>query len=271
MALKRIRVGTSGIPASTPERSTANGVRQVRELGLDAMEIEFVRQVYLKEAEAREVKKAAVDNDVELSVHAPYYVNLASLKPDIQKASVKRVVHSLRIGELAGARIAAVHAGFYMGRSPEETFRIMKNAIKEVFHHYKGPVLLGIETMGKQKSFGNIAEVIRMMNEVDRVSATVDFSHIHAYTNGGLKKEKDFENIIEKFRREAKLRHFHCHLSCIEYKDGNEKRHLPLASKSPDMHLLANVLKRRKERFTVINESPFVEHDALLFSKWVKA
>jgi len=99
----KLFVGTAGIPHSTPRKSTPDGVRRVAELGLDAMEIEFVRGVRMKADLASKTREAAIDSDVVLTVHAPYFVNLLSEDPAKVSASIKRIIDSARIGYLAGA------------------------------------------------------------------------------------------------------------------------------------------------------------------------
>ena len=104
------RIGTAGIPDSLSRPAgTAKGVEQAKKLGLAAMEIEFVRQVYLKENDAKEVGRVAKENNIALTVHAPYYINLNSKDPDKREASKFRIIKSARIGALAGAKSVAFH------------------------------------------------------------------------------------------------------------------------------------------------------------------
>ena len=72
----KLHLGTAGIPNSTPRKTTPNGVKRVAELGLDAMEIEFVRGVKMSDETAAEVKMLAAQLGVLLTVHAPYYLSL---------------------------------------------------------------------------------------------------------------------------------------------------------------------------------------------------
>ena len=71
-----IRIGPAGIPLSCKERTNIDGIIYTRCLGLSAMEIRFSR-AFVSEEEARQIKKAAKKSDIEISVHAPYYINLA--------------------------------------------------------------------------------------------------------------------------------------------------------------------------------------------------
>ena len=71
-----MRFGPGGLPecASTTEE----GVICCHHLGLNALELEFVRGVYLREENAINLKPLAKKYDVKLSAHAPYWINLAA-------------------------------------------------------------------------------------------------------------------------------------------------------------------------------------------------
>ena len=75
---KKLRFGTGGSPLSSATRSFKDGIKRIKELGLNSMELEFVRQVYIKESDAPLVKEVAIDNDVVLTCHGQYYINLNS-------------------------------------------------------------------------------------------------------------------------------------------------------------------------------------------------
>ena len=104
--------GTAGVPISSPSRDTASGIARVHELGLEAMEIEFVRGVRMGMAKAREVRGVAERLGIALSVHAPYYINLNSPDKDKLAASVQRILDSARVGYACGARDVVFHPGY---------------------------------------------------------------------------------------------------------------------------------------------------------------
>ena len=74
----KILFGTAGVPYSIQKKDSISGIERVKELGLKAMELEFVRGVHMSEKTAEAVGKTAEENDVRLSVHAPYFINLNS-------------------------------------------------------------------------------------------------------------------------------------------------------------------------------------------------
>jgi len=113
--VSRLRFGTAGIPVSAKGTSTREGIRALKTLGLEALELEFVQGVHLTEESARKVARRAKDLDVVLTVHAPYYLNLNSRDEKIVAASRKRILDSARVGKIAGAQSVAFHAAFYQG------------------------------------------------------------------------------------------------------------------------------------------------------------
>ena len=57
--MKKLLFGTAGIPISTPDRNTLNGVEHVRTLGLDCMELEFVHSVNISKEKAPLIKNTS--------------------------------------------------------------------------------------------------------------------------------------------------------------------------------------------------------------------
>src|SRR3989344_6178548 len=100
--MKDLLFGTAGIPLSANPRTTADGIKHVRKLGLGAMELEFVRSVNISKDKAPEVKKAAEESKVVLTCHAPYFINLNSLEKAKIKARIQRILISARIANLCG-------------------------------------------------------------------------------------------------------------------------------------------------------------------------
>ncbi|RLJ07405.1 MAG: endonuclease IV [Candidatus Aenigmatarchaeota archaeon] len=261
-----IRLGPAGVPISSEDRSTLAGIRKVAELGLQAMEVEFVRRVYMDRKAAEEAGKLAEELGIELSVHAPYFINLCSDDKQKVAASKKRILDScLRAWEM-GAKIVVFHPGFYGKLSPEMAFQRVKRACEEMreWLDKKGiEVLLGPETMGRQSQFGTLEEIIRLCKAVKGCRPTVDFAHIYARQGGKI----DFGQVFERLKV-LKLKHYHCHFTCVEYSPagvgrGNERYHLTLDKLKPDFRPLVKEILKRKLDITLISESPILEKDAL--------
>ena len=90
-----IRIGQAGIPLSCKGRTNKDGIVYTKKiLDLNAMEIQFVRGLYVMEdEEAQFIHDYAKENDVELHVHAPYYINLAGSGEELD-LSLEKVIYS---------------------------------------------------------------------------------------------------------------------------------------------------------------------------------
>lgn len=267
--------GTAGIPHSAKERSSVSGIARVRELSLQAMELEFVYGVRMKEAEAEKVNSARERNKISLSVHAPFYINLNSKEKAKIKTSQERILHSARIGKICGAGIVVFHPAFYGGMEKEQVYENVKKALDElsaVMKKEKNPVRLGMETTGKGSQFGTVKEICSLSKEVPGIFPVIDFSHLHARSNGGLKTQDDFGKILSEIKKADKgfLDGLHMHASGIKYSDKGERNHLTMQEKENDFdyRLMLKALHKFKVSGTVICESPNLETDALLMQKF---
>ncbi len=121
---------------------------------------------------------------------------------------------------------------------------------------------IGMETMGKQKVFGTIDEIIEVCKNVKDVVPVIDFAHIHARGNGSLKERKDFEEIFEKLKP-LKLKHYIIHITGVLYENGNEFYHLPIKKGDMPIAPLIEIIIDNNYNVTLISESPLLEHDAI--------
>jgi len=261
-----IRIGPAGIPLSCKGRTNKDGIIYVKKiLDLNAMEIQLIRGIQtMDDEEADFIRKFAEENDIELHVHAPYYTNLAGDDEEIE-LSKNKILYSGRLANRLGAKILVIHPGFYGERSKEETMeRIIENArdIVSRFKEEKIKVKLGIETMGKQKVFGSLDEVIEVCKKVKGTVPAIDLGHIHARCNGCLKTREDFEKIFEKLKP-LKLKHYLIHVTGVLYENGNEYYHIPIKKGDMPLEPLIDIILDNKYNVTLISESPLLEHDAM--------
>ncbi len=270
--MAKILFGTAGIPASTKKHDTISGIERVAELGLGAMELEFVYGVNMKQELAVEVGKVAEKLDISLSVHAPYYINLNARERAKLEASKKRILDSARIGAAAGAKIIVVHPGFYLGMDPKIAYASVERELIEIDEKLKPggiEIKIGLETTGKGTQFGSLEEIVSLSNDIDSVYPVIDFAHLHARGVGCLREKKDFikalSSVDKKFLKSA---HFHC--SGIEFTEKGERRHLTFGDRGNtlDYKLVVEVLKELEISGTVICESPNLEEDSLKMQKY---
>ncbi len=270
---RMIRFGPAGIPIQCDGKSTLEGVKCCHELGLNAMEMEFVRGVRLREKDAVEIRKESKKLDILLSSHAPYYINFCSTIKEKQKTTLRNIYESAKVTHVAGGRITVFHPGYYQKLSKEEAYRTAKKLLKEAWEKMKGEkikIVLGAETVGKKSQFGGIDEVIKLSQELSFVEPVLDFAHMQARGDFRFRNEDDYRKLFRLLERElgGYVKHFHSHFSEIEYSEKGERNHLPLGTKNiPPYKPLMKVLAENGYSGVVISESPKLDIDAQKMKK----
>ena len=269
MTPNKLLFGTAGVPRSTNGKSSILGIERVRELGLDCMELEFVQGVRMSEKGAKNVKEAGNKENIGLSVHAPYYVNLNSSEEEKFKASLERIYQAAKIGSICGAESIVLHAAFYQKSSKQEAYNMVSKALQKITEQLRDEgiyVVLRPETMGKCTQFGTLEEVLSLSSELERVMPCIDFSHMHA-REGKHNSYSEFIAILSKVEEtlgKEGLLNMHIHISGIEYDSKGEKKHLTLKESDFKYQELLVTLKEFKIKGMVICESPSLEEDGLL-------
>jgi len=269
MPPKKLLFGTAGVPRSTKGKNSISGIERVRELGLDCMELEFVQGVRMSEKGAKNVHEAGNKENVFLSVHAPYYVNLNSLEEKKLKASLERIYQAARIGSLCGAESIVLHAAFYQKSSNQEAYDMVSKALQKITQQLLDEgisVVLRPETMGKRTQFGTLEEVLSLSSEIEGIMPCIDFSHMHA-REGRQNSYSEFIAILAKVEEslgKEGLLNMHMHISGIEYNRNGEKKHLTLKESDFNYPELLVAIKEFKITGMAICESPNLEEDGLL-------
>ncbi|MCD4666646.1 TIM barrel protein [archaeon] len=270
--MNKLRFGTAGIPIKT-KGDTIQGIKDVRKLNLDSMELEFVRSINIKKEKAPEVKKVAEENDVVLTCHAPYFINLNSDEKKKFHASIGYIKNSAKIASLCGGYSVVFHAGYYLKQDPKKVYDKIKEGVKKILNEVKqfdDKIWLRPETTGKETQFGNLDEILKLSSELEQVMPCVDFAHLHARSNGKFNTKEEFDDVLKKIEKvlgKEGLNNMHIHMSGINYGEKGEKNHLILEESDMNYKDLMKVFKEFKIKGVVVCESPSIEKDALLMKK----
>jgi len=265
--------GTAGKPRSTPGESTVSALERIAELGLDCMELEFVKGVRMKEYDAVEVANTAQEHNIKLSAHAPFYINLNAREPDIITASKERIVHTARIASICGALSVVVHTAFLMGNPPEIAYPKIKQHLKDtldIIEQEGIKITIRPEVMGKGSQFGTVEEVIRLCSELEGTAPCIDFAHNHAL-KGDMNTYEEFTDVLGKIKSglgRSALDDIHIHCSGIKYGPKGEIKHLDLEESDFNYKELLHALKDIDVKGLLICESPNLENDALLMQEY---
>jgi deoxyribonuclease IV len=282
-----LHFGSGGVPLSTHTVTAPNGIKydlrhsalfRLEEMDLDLMELEFVYGVNIDEPVARSLGELAKQKNIALTVHGPYYINLASKERPKYHASISRVQKTILAAHWLQATSLTFHPGFYQGRTQDETTILIEAALLEsvssdtLLQKVDGEIpLISLETTGKPSQWGSLGETVETAAKLNdmlgrfQFSACVDFAHIHARSNGEWNSYDEFTAILDKVERalgKESLEHLHIHMSGINYSNKGEKNHLVLEKSDMRYQELIKALRDKHVSGWVVCESPNLEEDA---------
>lgn len=268
--MENLLFGISGLPIGDGDTKFTykTGITYLKSIGLDAMELPFVRSVNITDKNKNEVLASKLQNDFYLSAHGSYYINLNADEEDKQTKSLERILQGVEGLKRVNGRSLIFHPGFYLKDSKEETFNTIKDnlaKLPDLGVNYR------LETTGKGTQFGSLEELVDLCKTNPLCKLCVDFSHIHARFNGSLKTYDDFAKILNyigtNLGNEA-LKDMHIHLSGINYGAKGEKNHLPFQESDFNYKDCLKAFKNFDIKGCIICESPMLEKDALLLKQY---
>lgn len=279
MTNSSFRFGTVGSPASTPKKpgGSVGASLRLSEMGLNALELGWVNSVRVSEATCTAICDTAAQQDVALSVHAPYFINLNAEEAEWPN-SRKRLMDAAYYGNLAGATDIIFHPGSYFGALPQA---VLPKAIERLagcvyeLRAAGNPVRLRPETMGKVAMLGSLSDTLELARAIPGVEPCLDFAHLHARAgDGSMNSYEEWVRVLEAYAtalgNEA-LKRLHIHLSGIEYGPKGERNHLPIADADLNIGAIFCALRAFEGAGRILCESPEMENDALkLQQMWME-
>ncbi len=150
------RFGPAGVPPMFRllGATIADVPKLLHEEGLDAFEYQASRwgpKPQMKLEDAQKLGEEARKNDVKLSMHGSYFVNLSG-KKEVVEASKRRLIACATAADWMGAYVVVFHTGFYGKVEKSFAFQNALTALKEISAEMKNlglKVKLGPETMGR--------------------------------------------------------------------------------------------------------------------------
>ncbi len=273
-ATEKLHFTTAGQPICSEAKGYKKSFEILEDLKLDGLELEFVHGVRMNDANRTLVREIAATKNMVLTAHGPYYINLNSKEEEKIEASVTRILDTARIGKELGAFSVTYHAAFYMGMDPEEVYKKVEKSMEEIcatLDEEGNDIWVRPETTGKGTQWGDLDEIVRLSKNFKQVLPCVDFSHLHARTNGQFNTYDEFCWIFDKIGNELgayALENFHAHLAGIEYTAKGEKKHLLLEESDMNYKDLMKAFKAFDVKGVLVCESPIMERDAVLLKEF---
>ena len=228
---------------------------------------------------ARKVGENAVEAGISLSLHAPYFINLANPDPEALKKTVGYITGACLAASWMGAERVVIHSGALMKRSRQEALETARASLREVIAACDGAgfghIALCPETMGKINQLGDLDEVLELCTLGERLIPCIDFGHLYDRSLGADDGQEAFVRMLDRVEEvlgTERASRFHSHFSHIEFTPkGGEKCHRTFADDGgfgPDWAPLAAEIARRGWSPTFICESAGTQaEDALEMKK----
>lgn len=250
----------------------------LKKMGLNAYEYAFTRGVNISDDKAIEIGNIMRENGIEVSAHAPYYINLANPDDEMASKSFGYIISSLNKLKLMGGTHLVVHIGSMGKLTRDEALSLIRKRLEIlknlIIQNDLTDMFVCIETMGKPAQIGTYEEIIDLCTMYDRFMPTFDFGHINSLTGGTLKTSEDYRKIIDLcYEKLGKYRtnNVHIHFSKIQYGDKGEIRHLTFEDDiyGPEFEPLAVILKEYKMQPMIICESRGTQTKDALAMKYI--
>ena len=203
------------------------------EFGLTAFEYQAGRGVKIGTDRAKQLGSVLADKNIQVSIHAPYFISMSSLEEEKRLNSVNYILQSAAALNAMGGRRIIFHSGSCGKITRQEALvkamDTMGLIVQAMDDNGFGHMTLCPETMGKVNQLGSLDEVLALCSVDKRILPCIDFGHLNARDGGIIKGKDDYLRIIDRMAEKLKdnrFMYFHSHFSKIEYTTGGEKRHL---------------------------------------------
>lgn len=243
---------------------TEEAAKYVKERGLDCFEYSFGRGVRMSEEKAVSIRRAFEAQGVEISLHAPYFINFANPSDEMAAKSYDYVLQSGNMARLMGAKRVVFHPAAQGKADRADAVALTKERLKilrdYIYMNDLQEIKFCPETMGKLAQIGTVEEIAEFC-AIDTVfTPCVDFGHVNAREGGSLKTKEDYLSLLNIFTDRLgveRMRDFHVHFSKIMYSAKGEIKHLTFADEvyGPEFAPLAAALKQTGLQPYIVCES----------------
>ena len=258
-------------------KHTEQAAAFVKKRGLDCFEYSFGRGVRMTEDKAISIGEAFTEAGVEISVHAPYFINFANPDDDMAQKSYGYVLESAKMCKLMGGKRIVFHPAAQGKATRFEAVEKTKERLHILAEYIRLNNMEDLwfcpETMGKEAQIGTVEEIVEFCKIAPFYMPCIDFGHINAREQGSLKTVEDYQSRLEYMIAELgreKMQNFHVHFSKIMYGKKGEIKHLTFADDvyGPDFEPLVVALKNVGLEPFIVSESDGTQaEDAWLMKK----
>ena len=263
---------------SKAHRSSVEAPEWIAGLGLDCYEYQCGKGVHVGEETARRVGERARQAGISLSLHAPYFINLANPDRSALEKTIGYISAACLVASQMGAGRVVIHSGALMKRTRREAQDIALNSLKEIVSAVDGEgfghITICPETMGKINQLGDLDEVLELCTLDERLIPYIDWGHLYARSLGADDGQEAFSRMLDRVEEvlgTERAARFHSHFSHIQFTPGGgEKCHRTFSDNDgygPGWAPLAAEVARRGWSPTFICESAGTQAEDALTMK----
>lgn len=227
--------GVAGFPPgffeSIYKKRRENIFEWLASINLDWVELQNTYGVKMKDQQAYLYRKLAETYNIGISLHAPYYITLASADGEVVKRSKDRILQCVALAMKIGAERIIFHPGHFPGTSKADREEAIKKIVEElnsIENQIPKSIYIYPETAGKRSQIGSVEEIINICSQVKYTRPCIDVAHVHGFENGKLKSAEsiiEVLNLIEQKLGRRYLEETHFHMYPVEIDHNGEKRH----------------------------------------------
>ena len=243
---------------------TEESAKFVKDRGLECFEYSFGRGVRMTDEKAYSIGAAFEKEGVEISAHAPYFINFANPDDEMAEKSYGYVLDTAQVLKKMGGKRVVFHPAAQGKATREEAVALTEKRLQIlrdlIYENGLEDMIFCPETMGKLAQIGTVEEIVRFCKIDPIFVPCVDFGHINAREQGSLKTVEDYKSRLQYMIDELgyeRMKHFHVHFSKIMYSVKGEVKHLTFEDEvyGPDFEPLAVALKELELEPYIVSES----------------
>lgn len=240
-SMKTAKFGVAGFPVRFFEetKNREKIFEWLENLGLEVLELQCTYGIRMKEEQALRYKSLAEQHHITLTIHAPYYVCLASSKSETVKRSKLEIKKAYELAKILGVTRIIFHpGGGYQDR--KQGLEQLISALLELGPELDQSIHLYPEIGGKIAQLGSLDEIIEICKRVPFAYPCIDLAHLHARELGSMINKEKIVGVLDKIEQELgkeKLLHTHFHVYPVDYTDKGEKIHKAFGDKKEDAQL----------------------------------
>jgi len=143
-------------------------------------------------------------------IHAPYYINLASLNSRIRYSSIGIIRDELERGSMLGAKYVVTHIGSHTNQTVKEGISKVLDAIKKILNGYNGKTGLLLEISAGTgniigDTFKEIGDITKKVKHILGF-AGICFDTCHAFASGyDFRTKVGVDNVLKELDKEIGL------------------------------------------------------------------